>query len=224
MESEIGINAVRVSRAEFDGTPDYGNSVGAFIVCGGVSSLEHDFETEEGSNIVERDAAGNLCINRRRPDDVTHATFTLTMCRDDPRLTEIILHGGATLLEDANGYPMGRGILGGATCGTSAPRGGVILELWTELYDCDVPKADWPYKRIILPFAQLTPAGYTHEDGLSLPVYNGIVHPNPNIGNGPFDDFDVVGDVSRLLYFDFYDDELPTCAPTLDYANLPAPS
>src|SRR5262245_762682 len=98
MESIIGVNAVRVSRAAVDGTPDYGNPVGAFVLCGGVSTFEFDYEIEAGSSIFQRDAAGNPCVNRRRPDDVKWTTFTLTMCRDDHRFREIALSGGARLL------------------------------------------------------------------------------------------------------------------------------
>jgi hypothetical protein len=222
MESVIGANAVRITRLRSNGKPAWGSAVGAFVVAGGISTFEHGFEVEEGSSIFTRDAAGNLCVNRKRQDDVKYTTFTLTLCRDDPRLTEIILHGGATLLTDAGGYPMGRGIIAGANCGTSTQSNGVCIELWSELYDCDVPKADWPYMRSVLPRAYLTPQGYTREDGVSLPVYQGFAAANPAIDNGPFNDFDVVGDLTNLIYFDFYDDGVPVAPAPLDYSAVPA--
>jgi hypothetical protein len=222
VESVIGANAVRITRLRDDGKPDWGNSVGAFLVCGGISTFEHNFEVEEGSSIFQRDAAGNLCVNRKRQDDVKYTTFSLTMCRDDPRLTEIILHGGATLLEDEAGYPMGRGIIAGASCGETTSSNGVVIELWSELYDCDVPKTDWPFLRTVLPRAYLTPQGYTREDGVSLPIYQGFAQANPAIDNGPFNDFNVVGDLTNLIYFDFYDDSIPNCASPLDYVSVPA--
>lgn len=222
MESVIGARAVRISRLDEDGTPDYGNAVGAFLVRGGISTFEHGFEVEEGSNIFDRDAAGNACVIRKREDTVKWTTFTLTLCRDDPRLTEIILHGGATLLTDEGDYPMGRGIIAGAGCGEAAASNGVCIELWSDLWDCNAPKADWPYSRAVLPRAYLTPQGYTREDGTSLPIYQGFAQANPQIGNGPFDDFDVVGDLSDLIYFDFYDDTLPAPVVPLDYIEIPA--
>ncbi len=221
MESIIGARAVRISRLTEDGTPDYGNAVGAFVMRGGISTFEHNFEVEEGSNIFDRDASGNACVIRKREDTVKWTTFTLTLCRDDPRLTEIILHGGATLLTDANDYPMGRAIVSGAGCGDAVASNGVLIELWSDLWDCDAPKADYPYQRAVLPRAFLTPQGYTREDGTAMPVYQGFAQANPNIGNGPFDDFDVVGDLSNVVYFDFYDDALPAASSPVDYAEIP---
>lgn len=222
MESIIGVNAVRVSRASADGTPDAGNPVGAFLVCGGVSKLEHDFETEKGSSIFARDASGNPCVNRKRPDDVKYTTFTLTMCRNDPRLGEILLAGGATLLTDLGNYPFGYGVEPSSGCGSAVTRSPVIIELWSEQFDCDAPADPYPYQRIVLPMSYLTPKGFTREDGLSLPVYEGYSLVNPNIGNGPFDDFDVSEDVSNLCYFEFGEDALPTCTSPLDYVAVPS--
>lgn len=222
MESIIGANAVRISRCRADGTPDALNSVGAFVVCGGISTFEYDFETESGSSIFQRDAAGNPCVNRKRNDDVKYATFTLTMCRDDWRLTEILLDTGAELLTDGGGDPIGRAIAASAGCGTAEQQNGVIIELWSELYDCDAPADPYPYIRTVLPRCFLTPRGHRREDGLSLPVYVGYAQTNPNIGNGPFDDFDVEGDLTNKTFFEFGDTALPTCASPLDYVAIPA--
>lgn len=224
MESIIGANAVRISRCRTNGTPDHGNAIGAFLVCGGITTFEHDYEIEAGSSIFQRDAAGNACVNRKRQDDVKYTTFTLTLCRDDWRLTEILLHGGATLLTDANDYPVGRGIQGTQGCGTTTEPTGVVLELWSELQDCDAPADPYPYLRSVLPRCFLTPKGFTREDGVSMPVYSGYCVSNPNIGNGPFDDFDVSEDLSNLVYLDFGDTGLPVCSSPLDYVALPAVS
>lgn len=224
MESIIGVNAVRVSRLRDDGTPDHGNATGAFLVCGGVSTFEHDYEIEAGSSIFQRDAAGNACVNRKRPDDVKYATFTLTMCRDDARLAEILLEEQASLLTDAGDYVMGRGIKASANCGTASVRNGVMIELWSELQDCDVPAAPYPYQRVVLPRCFLTPKGFSREDGVSMPVYTGYSTANTNVGNGPFDDFDLSEDLSEFIYFDFGDDGLPVCSSPLEYVALPAVS
>jgi hypothetical protein len=221
MESIIGANAFRVSRLTSDGTPDFGNDVGAFLVCGGITTVEHNFETETGSSIFQKDAAGNVCINRRRRDDVKFTTFTITLCRDDWRLTEILLEDGARLLTDDNDYPKGRGILGTRGCGTAETGNGVLIELWSELVDCAGQADPYPYLRTVFPRCFLVPQGHRKEDGASLPVYQGFAEVNPNIGNGPFDDFDVQEDLSDLIYLDFGDTELPTCATPVDYVELP---
>lgn len=221
-DSIIGVLAVRASRLDTDGTPDFGNSAGAFVLCGGVSTFEHGFETEAGSSIFQRDAAGNPCVNRKRVDDVKYTTFTLTLCRKDPRFDELVLEDQATLLTDLSDYPVGSGVRASASCGSVSTRNGVLIELWSDLQDCDLPASPNPYSRAVLPRAYLTPQGFTREDGVSLPVYSGFATANANIGNGPFDDFDLTEDVDDLIYFDFGDDELPDCPSPLDYVALPS--
>ncbi len=222
MESVIGANAVRFSRLTADGTPDFLNAVGGLVVCGGISTFEFDFETEAGSSIFVRDAAGNPCVNRKRRDDVKFTTFTLTMCRTDWRLTEIALEDGAELLTDDQDYPVGVGILTSRGCGEAATGNGVCIELWSELFDCDAPAEPFPYVRTVLPKSFLTPKGHRREDGVSLPVYSGFSVTNANILNGPFDDFDVNGDLTNKAFFEFGDSALPTCDPIFDYVALPA--
>jgi len=222
MESVVGINAFRVSRLTTDGTPDFGNDVGAFLVCGGITTLEHGFETETGSSIFQRDGAGNICVNRRRRDDVKFTTFTITLCRNDSGLTEILLEDGARLLTDENDYPKGVGILGTRGCGEAQTGNGVMIEAWSELVDCSAAADPYPYVRSVFPRAFLVPQGYRKEDGVSLPVYQGFAEVNPNIGNGPFDDFDVQEALDDLIYFDLGATELPSCDAVVDYVPLPA--
>jgi hypothetical protein len=222
MESSVGANAFRVSRLTADGTPDFGNDVGAFMVCGGITTVEFDFEIETGSSIFQKDASGNVCVNRKRRDDVKFTTFTITLCRDDWRLTEIILEDGARLLTDENDYPKGRGILGTRGCGEATSGNGVLIELWSELVDCATSADPYPFARKVFPKAFLTPKGYRMEDGVSLPVYQGFAEANPGIGNGPFDDYDVQEDLDDLIFFEIGDTEVPTCASPVDYVALPA--
>lgn len=221
MDSVIGVNALRVGRTRSDGTPDYFNHTGGFVMCGGVSKLEFDFETESGSSIFARDAAGNACVNRRRPDDVKWTTFTLTLCRDDPRLAEILGGGTTDVLTDDAGTVVGKGIRPAAGCTGVSGREAVVLEVWSELQDCDQPSEPYPYRRTVFPLCTLTPKGFTMEDGLSLPVYEGYSQSNPNIGNGPFNDFFLTDDVGDYCYFDFGDDALPLCPLPIGYVPLP---
>lgn len=217
--SIIGACAVRVSRLLDNGTPDYGNSEGAFAFCGGISKFEHDFEIEKGDNVFERDACGKPVVIRKYPDTVTQATFTLTMAKSDYRLNEIL--GISTLLEDG-GDPVGHAVLAGGGCDTSDPTK-VAIELWSELWDCDVA-ADPPYMRAILPLCYLTPKGYTREGKVSLPVFEGFAQSNANFDDGPFGDLDMLTGVTGWCYAEVDDDGLPTCPDPLDYIALPSGS
>lgn len=214
--SIIGACAVRISRLDADGTPDYDNPNGAFAFCGGISKFEHDFEIESGDDVYERDACGKAVVIRKYPDVVKFTSFTLTMAKVDPRINEIL--GISTLLEDG-GDPVGHAVLAGGGCEESVVSH-VCVELWSELWDCDAPN-DPPYQRAILPMCTMNPKGYTRESKVALPVFEGYAQSNPNFDDGPFGDLDPLTGVSGWCYAEIDDDALPTCESPLDYIALP---
>lgn len=216
--SIIGACAVRVSRLQADGTPSYSNAQGAFALCGGISKFEHDFEVEKGKDLFEEDACGAACVIRKKPDRTKYATFKLTMCKSDYRLDEIlgvaqVLFTGPTI--------NGRAFLAAQGCGSATFGNGVAIELWSEQWDCDVALSGAPYMRSILPRCYLTPAGYTRENGVSLPVYNGFAQVNNNFDDGPFGDLDQLHGVSNWVYAETDDTALPVCAVPPVYIPTP---
>lgn len=218
--SIIGAQAVRVSRLTADGTPDFGNAIGAFMLCGGISTFQHSFEVDQGADIFQKDAAGNACVIRKRPDQVKRASFTLTMCKDDYRLSEI-LGVAQSVIQTPGLNVVGRTFHAAAGCSAVAPNG-VSIELWSEQWDCDSPLSGAPYMKAILPRAFLTPAGFTRQDGVSLPVYNGYATPNNNWGDGPFGDSDLLVGRTGWIFAELDALALPTCASPVAY--LPTPS
>ena len=218
--SIIGVNAIRAARLDADGTPDFNNPVGGFMLCGGVSTFAHDFDVQEGVEMYVEDAAGNPCVNRKKPSKIKRVTFTLTVCRDDYRLTELLCGPQVTTVVDGSNI-VGRAYNVVAGCGEAADFNGVSLELWSEQWDCDDALADAPYMRTILPKCQIVPGGYTRENGVSLPVYNGVSQPNDNFGDGPFGDLDVLSGVSGWAMIDLDNDVVPSCPSPLGYINIP---
>lgn len=218
--SIIGANAVRISRLDADGTPDFDNPIGAFALCGGISTFEHDYEIEEGADIFTEDAGGNACVIRKRQDRVKRVTFTLTMCKSDYRLDEIL--GVATSVIETPGLNVvGRVVHAAQGCGTVDAGNGVAIELWSEQWDCDVAAAA-PYMRSVIPRAYLRPAGYTRENGVALPQYVGFGISNNNFGDGPFGDLDLLTGETGWVYAELDDDALPTCPDPIGY--IPTPS
>lgn len=217
----IGANAVRVSRLQADGTPDFNNAIGALAFCGGISTFEHDFEIEAGADLFERDAAGNACVIRKRADDVKRVTFTLTMCRSDYRLDEIL--GVATSVIQTPGLNVvGRAFQAAQGCGTPVVRNGVAIELWSEQWDCNTALAAAPYMRTVIPRAFLTPAGFTRQNGISLPVYKGYGQVNNNFGDGPFGDLDLLASLTNWVMADLDAAALPTCVSPVAYVPTPS--
>lgn len=218
--SIIGVNAIRIARLTSNGTPDYNNTLGGFILCGGISTFEHDFEIEDGADMFEEDAAGNACVVRKKFDRTKRATFTLTMCRSDYRLNEILGLSTSVVIGQA---VVGHAVKTSTGCGTTTTPNGVSLELWSEQWDCDVPLANQPYQRTILPRCYLSPAGFTRENGVSLPVFNGFSVANNNWGDGPFGDAEPMTGITGWCYAEMDDVALPgQCLQgTYGYINIP---
>lgn len=216
--SIIGAFAVRVARLTSDGTPDFDNPTGGFMLCGGISTFQHDFETDTGEDIFEKDARGQACVIKKQEDLTKRVTFTLTMCKSDYRLDEILEVAAA--VEDG-GEVVGRTFHPAAGCGSEGGKNGVSLELWSEQWDCDAPLAGAPYMRTVLPRAYLVPAGFTRQNGVSMPVYNGYSIPNPNFGDGPFGDLDLLASTTGWAMADLDDTVVPSCVSPIGYINIP---
>jgi hypothetical protein len=216
--SIIGAVAVRVARLTANGTPDYNNPQGGFLLCGGISTFEHDFQIQAGKDIFEEDAAGNACVVRKKFDRTKFTTFKLTMCRTDYRLAEIL---GTSTAVTLSGTTVGHAVKVLTGCGTQVAPFGVSLELWSEQWDCDAPMVNQPYQRAILPRCYLTPKGYKRENGVSLPVFDGYSTSNPNWGDGPFGDADVLAGITGWCYAEIDEPALPVCQPVINYINIP---
>lgn len=224
LSSIIGACAVRISRLTSDGTPDYDNANGSVLLVGGISSFEHDFDIEEGDDLVEKDACGNLVVVRKYPDRVKRATFTLTLAKKDYRIDEIL--GVAQLVEDA-GDPVGMAVQAAAGCEPGSQGNGVVIELWSEQFDCADFVADAPYQRAVLPRAFLVPAGFSRESGVALPVFNGFAQPNGNFDDGPWGDLDVMAasGIDNWVYAELDDDDVAggvSMPDPFDYLPLPS--
>jgi hypothetical protein len=216
--SIIGVQAIRIGRLAADGTPAFNNATGGFMLCGGVSTFEHDFEVASGADIFEEDAAGNACVVRKKKDRTKYATFTLTLCRSDYRLNEILGVSNAVTLD---GTVVGHSVKTNAGCGTPDTFYGVSIELWSEQWDCNVPLANQPYMRAILPRAYLTPKGFTRQNGVSMPVFTGYSEANPNWGDGPWGDAEVMTAQTGWCYAEIDDPAVPACPTPIGYINIP---
>lgn len=220
--SEIGVVAVRVSRLDADGTPDFNNAIGAFMLCGGLSSFEYDFDNDEGEDVFVKDAGGLACVNFKRQDIMKRVTFTLTLCRSDVRLEEILLGANAEILTEL-GDPAGIVYKAASACGTPIVNNGVAIELWSERIDCNAPDADFPYARYVMPRAYLTPAAGTLDESVREHQYVGYGVVNNNFDDGPFGDLDQLVGVTNWPIGKVFDTAVPTCPVPIGYIPTPSP-
>jgi hypothetical protein len=216
--SIIGAVQVRAAKLVATGAPDFSNPNGGFMFCGGISKFEHDFEVVEGADIFEEDAGGRACVVRKRFDRVKRSTFTLTMCRSDYRFDEIL---GVAVTLTSGSNAVGRYFVASTGCGTQTTPNGCSLELWSEQWDCDAALAGAPYMRSIIPRAFLTPKGYTRENGVATPTYNGFGVVNNLWDDGPFGDADIMSGKTSWIYAEIDDVALPPCSSPLAYVNIP---
>lgn len=216
--SAIGACAWRISREDPDGTPDFGNATGAFVVCGGITKFTHDFEIEGGTKIFQQDSCGAACVNVALDDIVKWVNFEITLCKDDYRIHEIL--GTSDAITDG-GDVVGRSVTMAAGCEVVA-KTPVALELWVPQYDCDELDPDFPYQRWVLSRAKLTPAGFDISADPALPVFKGRAYNNANFDDGPFGDLDVLASNNFGGALAIVDEtDLPTCPDPLDYVALP---
>jgi len=77
-------------------------------------------EYDEGEEITERNAAGELCVSYKAPDTLRRVTLELAICEPDAELTELL--AGGTLLGSAagNSTTLSAATIVGATTVTTA--------------------------------------------------------------------------------------------------------
>lgn len=91
--------AIRACRLASNGTPATGAT--ASYVMPAFIRVSFTPEYEEGEEIQEKDAAGNLCVYYKALDTLKRVTLELSICEPDPELTEIL--AGGTLLAATTG-------------------------------------------------------------------------------------------------------------------------
>ena len=89
--------AVRVSRLQADGSLATG-AVASYVMKA-FTRVSFTPEFEEGEDITEKSANGEICVAFKTNDTLKRITMELAICEPDPELTEML--GGGTLLAAA---------------------------------------------------------------------------------------------------------------------------
>jgi len=209
---------LRLTRLAADGTPIQGAS--SVYVTKAFMRVSFTPEYEEGDEVTEKNAAGEVCITYKAPDTLKRATMELAICEPDPEVTEL-LSGGVllTLPAEAGLPPALQGktpSLGGETVGYASGRvgdppneNGVGVEVWSLAVRDGSKDNTLPYYRWVFPKATLRPSGdRVIENGVLANAFEGFAVGNINFGTGPMDDW-AWPDVTDRPYLYARDNETP---------------
>ncbi len=234
--SGVGAVAVRVKRLNADGTPvglgDTNANIAGYITCK-FTEITLTPVVIEGDTIQQNNAAGALCINVERDDQITGYTMELEQCDADAEFQEII---GVTpsIITDVGGDTVGAELPGGTqTCSCDIAAAGtsdnVSIEWWVKAYNCNEEAG---YFRYVVPSIKFTLGGNTLNFGnaASLPRFTGIARPNTSLGaTGPWSDFPSGVTMTGNAPIYFFEQTLPAGVDTdqctyvaYDFSGSPA--
>ncbi len=167
---------VRVTELDVCGAPVTG---GSFVVSDGFVSVELTSELEDGDEYIQKNADGKLCINERAPDSLKRLNVTITWCKVDPDIMNLVT--GNPLEMDASD-PVGFRIQEGEADAKWA------LELWTGLsgQGCD-EEGNVRYGYFLLPLVTGSTIGdITIENANATFSTTGYTEGNSGWGVGPY--------------------------------------
>jgi hypothetical protein len=158
------------------GDPVTGN---ALVVTDAFVTVSMEAEYEEGTEYVQKNANGDLCINERAPDALKRFTVTIDWCRVDPELFAMIT--GATLEMDGAdivGFRDSEGI----------NESEFALELWTGIANQPNCGTGGLFGYLLLPrMAGGTYGEFTVEDGNTVSFQTvGYTVGGSGWGTGPY--------------------------------------
>lgn len=172
---------LRITRLDECGNPPDPDAESAFVITKGFVSVGMTADVEDGDDIVQKNANGELCINDRSSDQFKRWNLEIELCEVNPSLLELV--SNVAVEEDFEGNVVGvRGYQG-------AKVDSFALELWSGVpgADCE-PGEPTTYGYLLLPFVVPGVLGdVTIENGASTFTVGGHTRAGGGWGSGPFD-------------------------------------
>lgn len=146
---------LRATRLTVDGAidPDY-----PILTTKGYISASFSPEFEDGDEINEKNASGEVCIAFKGDDSLTRITFNLALCTPDPEAAAL-LAGGKVIVACADDVP--NGVAEGDVIGYSSPPVGatvgnpVAIEIWSIANVGGKPASGYPYWHWVFPYVKV---------------------------------------------------------------------
>lgn len=176
--------ALRVARLDATGATPAGAS--NMYVTNGLVKVTFTPVYETGDEVTKKDGQGNLCLDIKQPDVFKRVDInSVELCANDPELAELL--GGGAIISDA-GAPANTIGWAAPVAGVDPTPNGISLEVWTRRYVNNAPAA-LPYARYLFPKVKLKPMAKSLEATPMAVDFEGEGYENPNIGNGPNNDW-----------------------------------
>jgi hypothetical protein len=115
---------IRITPLETDGSRDVTKPV---LTAEGFISASFAPEFEDGDEITEKAANGNICIQYKADDSMKGITFNLSLCSPDPEAANI-LSGGKVLYTDTPSVAVGLHQPGSRRCRRESRRHRDLVE------------------------------------------------------------------------------------------------
>lgn len=172
---------IRVTTLTPNGAIDASGEDGQ-IVTDGFVTVTLTAEVEEGIEILQRNAAGALCVNERFSDSFKYFTVEIEFCGVNPQLL--------TMMTNAEPYEDYAGEIAGFTVPEGEIDEAFGLEMWTGLSGVQSSGDEEPGGYLLLPFVAGGTFGdieVTGEDAINFTVTGTRTKGNNNWGVGPYD-------------------------------------
>lgn len=196
---------IRVTRlSEFGAIDREGDD--AQIVTDGFITVSLTAEVEEGTEIIQRNASGALCVNEKFSDSFKRFTVEIEFCGVNPQLL--------TMVTNAEPYEDYAGEIAGFTIGEGEITDAFALELWTGLSGIEPEEGAEPGGYFLLPFVGGGTFGDIEiggEDAITFTLTGAMTKGGNQWNVGPYD---------VLLNEEGEPSPLPTAIDALDHLLL----
>lgn len=182
-QAPIQGTTMRVQAVDSCGTPKTGSCVSATST--GFVSVEMEDQVENGQEIVVLNAAGVMCVNEKSPKQLKWSDVTITFCKVDPELFNLLT--GSTLVLDDSVAPQAVGF---QTRTSNYATGEFALEVWTNIAQATCVTVGTyslvPYGYFLLPHVvEGTVGNLKIENGAVSFTVAGRTKQGTNWGTGP---------------------------------------
>jgi len=145
-------------------------------VSKGWIKIDFSGQSEAGTEYVQKNAAGELCINDKDADAFKGYDITIDFCNVDPELFELL--AGVRVVEDYNGD-----VVGFAAGEDIRLTGGFALEIWTQRANV----GGYIYNLLGWVGSNSLGGDFTIEQAAATFQIKGRTKANTNWGRGPYD-------------------------------------
>lgn len=177
--------AMRVTYLDGSGVPNPGSQ--QLYVTKSFTEIVLTPVYEDGDEITEKTACGEVGVNFKSPDSFKRADIQITVVQQDPYLQAMLGQGDVLTDAGVRGYafpPIG-----------SIESDGVSIEVWARRIDDGDMHAEFPWAWWVFPkVTNLRHNARTFNNGSQLPQFTGQALENENWLDGPLNDWPVGSD------------------------------